>query len=98
MNGIVQIRRWEFFALVVNAFLLIAAIATIISLMRPVDIRTFRPVFAFAMFFTVAMVTMPVLSVAVRLYYRHEIDVRALIVWAIATAMLLGTITSFVVR
>lgn len=92
------LKRWEFYAFVVQAFLIIGAAAVILSLARRLTIPLSAPVFAGSMFVVIALATLPVLSVVARLYYRHDIDIGATIFWAIALALLVGTIMLFVVH
>lgn len=94
-DHMVLVKRWEFYAFVAQAFLLIAAIAMILSLTLQIDTAVFRPVYAASIFGVIALTTLPVLSAVARLYYRRDIEIGATILWSIATALLAGTIMLF---
>ena len=93
----VTLKRWEFYAFICEAFLLVAALAGLIGIAFHSSAPQLSPLFQLSLLLVVPVVLLPAVSVSVRRYHGADIAVGPLLTWYVVAAFAVSVV-AFMLR
>lgn len=82
----VRLKRWEYHAFVIEAYMLIAAASVLLGLVR----HSSPAVLPAGVFLVVSLALTPFMSVYIRIHKNRQIDAIGLAIWSVVIALVLG--------